>query len=196
MRMGILGAAIAAAAVALCACQRHPSRNIVIFVADGLRSGMVSADLAPNMAALKADGVDLPDSHSVYPSLTTPNASAIATGHWPGDTGDFGNILYIGAQMSSSTPSPFAAVEDDEVLGGLNTRYNRNYLGEASLMGAARKAGFSTAAVGKLGPVGIQDVTQRDGRGTVVIDDLTGQAGGFPLSGEMKAAFKAPRPAA
>ncbi len=168
-----------------------PRHNVVIFVADGLRSGMVTPQTAPTMAAIRAEGVDLRNSHSVYPSLTTPNASAIATGHWPGDTGDFGNVLYIGAATSSSTPSPFAAVEDDEVLGGLNTRYNQNYLGEESLMAAARHAGYATASIGKLGPIGIQDVTERDGTGTVVIDDLTGQPGGFPLRPDIAAAFKA-----
>ena len=171
--------------------QPAPPHNVVIFVADGLRSDMVTPQTAPAMAALRAEGVDLHNSHSVYPSLTTPNASAIATGHWPGDTGDFGNVLYIGEATSTSTPSPFAAVEDDEVLGGLNTRYTQNFLNETSLMAAARKVGFSTAAVGKLGPIGIQDVTARDGQATVVIDDLTGYPGGFPLRPDVLAAFKA-----
>ena len=194
MRPRLAHALLAAAALAsVSAARAQPTtpHNVVIFVADGLRSEMVTPQTAPAMAALRAEGVDLHNSHSVYPSLTTPNASAIATGHWPGDTGDFGNVLYIGAATSSSTPSPFAAVEDDEVLGGLNTRYNQNYLNETSLMAAARKAGYATAAVGKLGPIGIQDVTARDGTGTVVIDDLTGSPGGFPLRVDVMAAFKA-----
>ena len=193
MRPRLAHALLAAAALASASAARaQPAtpHNVVIFVADGLRSGMVTPETAPTMAALRAQGVDLHNSHSVYPSLTTPNASAIATGHWPGDTGDFGNVLYIGAATSASTPSPFAAVEDDEVLGGLNTRYNQNYLNETSLMAAARKAGYATAAIGKLGPIGIQDVTARDGTGTVVIDDLTGYPGGFPLRPDILAAFK------
>jgi arylsulfatase A-like enzyme len=53
--------------------------------------------------------------------------------------------------------------------------------------------GFSTAAVGKLGPVAIQDVTERGGAGTIVIDDQTGVAppDGLPLSPEISKAIKA-----
>ena len=95
-----------------------PPHNVIIFVADGLRSGMVTPQTAPTMAALRAAGVDLINSPAMYPTVTTPNASAIATGHRLGDTGDFGNMLYIGRQTSPASPSPFAAVEDDDVLGG------------------------------------------------------------------------------
>ena len=167
------------------------SHNVILFVADGLRSGMVTPEHAPAMAALRAQGVDLRNSHAMYPTLTTVNASAIATGHRVGDTGDFGNVLYAGAPTTSASPSPFAPVEDDEVLGGLNTLYGGNYLGEASLMSAARRAGFSTAAIGKLGPIGIQDITARNGEGSLIIDDTTGQPGGFPLPGDVIAAIKA-----
>ena len=166
-------------------------RNVLIFVADGLRSGMVTPEHAPTMAALRAQGVDLTNSHAMYPTVTTPNASAIATGHKLGDTGDFGNILYIGAPTSPATPSPFAGVEDDDVLGGLNGLFGGNYLNEETLMSAARKAGYSTAAIGKNGPIGIQDVTQRDGRGTLIIDDQTGWPGGFPIPDEVRDAIKA-----
>ena len=40
--------------------------------------------------------MDFTNSHSLYPTVTTVNASAIATGHYIGDTGDFGNTLYVG----------------------------------------------------------------------------------------------------
>jgi arylsulfatase A-like enzyme len=175
------GAAVAASA----------PHNVILFVADGLRSGMVTPEHAPAMAALRAQGVDLRNSHAMYPTLTTVNASAIATGHRVGDTGDFGNVLYVGAATTSASPSPFAPVEDDEVLGGLNAQYGGDYLGETSLMEAARHAGFSTAAIGKIGPIAIQDVTDRDGKGSLIIDDMTGIPGGFPLPADVVDAIKA-----
>ena len=58
-------------------------------------------------------------------------------------------------------------------------------------MAAARQAGYSTAAIGKNGPVGIQDVTQRDGKGTLIIDDQTGSPGGFPLPADVLSAIRA-----
>src|SRR5215468_8846901 len=71
-------------------------RNVVIFIADGLRHDSVTEQVAPTMFALRRAGVDFVNSHSLYPTFTTPNASAFATGHLLGDTGDFGNALYVG----------------------------------------------------------------------------------------------------
>ena len=194
-RSRLAGAAlliVSAAAALLVAC--HPGgerRNVVIFVADGLRSGIVDDQTAPEMAAIRREGVDFHNSHSLFPTVTTPNASAIATGHYLGDTGDFGNAIWVGAPTSSGSPSLLTALEDDEVLGNMNKRYGGNYLGETTLLAAARAHGFSTAAIGKLGPTAIQDVTARDGKGTVVIDDMTGKPGGIPLADDIKKAIKA-----
>lgn len=164
--------------------------NLVIFVADGLRSKIVTPETAPVMASIRAKGVDFQNSHSLFPTVTTVNASAIATGHRIGDTGDFGNTMWVGKPVSPSSPSPFAPIEDDEVLGGMNETYGGNYLNEVSLIAAARQQGFATAIVGKLGPTGVQDVTARKGE-TLIIDDATGYPEGFPLPADLKAAIKA-----
>jgi hypothetical protein len=52
----------------------------------------------------------------------------------------------------------------------------------------ARARGFSTAAIGKVGPTLIFDHTDR-GKNTIVIDDSTGGKTGVPLSDEMKDAL-------
>ena len=166
--------------------------NVILFVADGLRSAIVSPETAPALAAVRDQGVNFRNSHSIYPTFTTPNASAIATGHRLGDTGDFGNVMFIERPFGAPYSTPIAAVEDDVVLGLMNDRFGGNYLGETSLLQAARAKGFSTAAIGKLGPVGIQDVTARDGLGTVIIDDSTGIPGaGIPLGADVATAIKA-----
>jgi arylsulfatase A-like enzyme len=139
--------------------------------------------------------VDFQNSHSLYPTVTTVNASAIATGHYIGDTGDFGNVIYVGPQkMGYPVLGVVAPFEDDAVLTDMNERYGGNYLDETSLLAAAREAGWSTAAVGKLGPISIQDVTRRDGTGTIVIDDNTGvlkAPDGIPLASDVAAAIRA-----
>jgi hypothetical protein len=76
-----------------------PARNIIIFVADGLRYGSVTKDNMPNMYKLKTEGVDFTNSHSLFPTITMVNASAIATGHYVGDTGNFGNTLHTATPM-------------------------------------------------------------------------------------------------
>jgi arylsulfatase A-like enzyme len=164
--------------------------NVVIFVADGLRSRIVTPETAPEMASIRAQGVDFQNSHSLYPTVTTVNASAIATGHQIGDTGDFGNTLWVGAAVSPASPSHFAGLEDDPTLGGMNAHFGGNYLHETSLLAAARAHGFATAVVGKAGPASVQDVTARNGE-TLIIDDYTGSPDGLPLSADVKAAISA-----
>jgi arylsulfatase A-like enzyme len=168
--------------------------NIIIFVADGLRYGSVEPNNMPNMYKLKTEGVDFTNSHSLFPTVTTVNASAIATGHYIGDTGDFGNSIYTGVSMLSGNGSPIAGLENDTVLAEMNQKFGGNYLNEETLLARARAQGFSTAVIGKLGPARIQDSTAAaDGSETLILDDNTGHEGGFALpawfSREMKQAY-------
>src|SRR5271156_4382279 len=84
--------------------QQH---NVIIFVADGLRRGSVTAEEMPTFLKLRKMGVDFRDSHSVFPTFTTANASAIATGHGLGDTGDYSNTIWTGTWLEK--PDPTAA---------------------------------------------------------------------------------------
>lgn len=185
-----LAAASGLLAAAVAAWPSPRPHNVVIFVADGLRSALVTEATAPEMAGLRAAGVDFQNSHSLYPTLTTPNASAIATGHGLGDTGDFGNIIWAGAPMSSDSASRVANLENEETLRRMNTAFAKNYLNETSLLAAARAKGYATAAVGKLGPVAIQDITGLTA-GAIVVDDAFGRPGGAPVSADIAAALAA-----
>jgi hypothetical protein len=131
----------------------------------------------------------------MYPTLTTVNASAFATGHGIGDTGDFANTAFVGLPpLPSGNPGRVPFYEDDAILGDMNQRYAPSYLDETTVLEAARKAGWQTAAIGKMGPVAIQDVTARDGEGTIVIDDATGNGWmttPVPLAPDVARAMKA-----
>src|ERR1700753_3702053 len=96
--------------------QASRPHNVIIFVADGSRYGSVDPGNMPNMARLKREGVDFTNSHSLYPTVTTVNASAIATGHYIGDTGDFGNTLYTGMPMLTGNRTQIPQMEDDMSL--------------------------------------------------------------------------------
>ena len=168
------------------------SRNILLFVADGLRYGSVSPVNAPVLAKLKAEGVDFSNSHALYPTLTTVNAAAIATGHDTGDTGDFANSIYTGFPVTAAHGAPVASLENDPVLAEMDAHYGGNFIGETSLLAAATRAGFQTAVVGKLGPARIQALTaSARGTDTIVIDDSTGHDGGIALPPGYRAAMKA-----
>ena len=177
--------------------------NVIIFVADGLRYGSVEPGNTPNLARLKSEGVDFTNSHSLYPTVTTVNASAIATGHYIGDTGNFGNTLYVGRPMISLKNSPLGFLENDTVLSEMNQKFGGNYLNETTLIAAARAKGWQTAIIGKEGPARIQDSTAAyDGNETLIVDDATGSDGGLGLptwfSAGMRQAFVgpvAPKPA-
>jgi hypothetical protein len=168
----------------------HPS-NIVLFVPDGLRALIVSDQTAPTMSAIRDKGVNFKNPHSLFPTFTTPNASAMATGHYLGDTGDFSNTIYSGFPVPGAGDSLTPFLESDPVLGDVDEHFAGDYLDEVTLLNAARDAGISTATIGKLGPALIFDHTDRTGTPTIVVDDSTGSPSGIPLSQEVQAAMTA-----
>src|SRR5579863_553699 len=165
--------------------------NIALFVADGLRFRMVDDRTAPTMASIAREGVSLRNSHALFPTFTTANASGMATGHMLGDTGDFSNTIYAGFQVpgAGNTLTPF--LESDVVLGDVDEHFAGNYLDEATILKLARDKGYSTASIGKIGPTLIFDPTERSGDQTVLVDDATGSPSGIPLSPEMTERLKA-----
>jgi type I phosphodiesterase/nucleotide pyrophosphatase len=150
------------------------AHNVILFIPDGLRPGSVSPQTAPTFARVRDQGVRFTNSHSVFPTLTMVNAAAMGTGHFPGDTGSFANTIYTGFPVESANGSPAPMIENDAILTDINARFSDNYLNEETLLAAARKRGFLTAAVGKVGPIMVYDVTERSGQQTIVIDDATG----------------------
>jgi arylsulfatase A-like enzyme len=190
--MHLLLCAISAACVALSSVSASAQQqNIVLFVADGMRAAAVSPELTPTMARVRAEGIDFRNSHSLFPTVTTANASAIATGHYFGDTGDFGNSIYVRFPVASAQGAFTPFIQDNFVLAELNRHMGGNFLAEKSLMASLREKGYMTAAFGKVGPVGIQDITQLDGLTTIFFDDDTGKKNGIALTAELAAQLKA-----
>jgi hypothetical protein len=179
----ILSTTLASAAFAQAPASRP--HNVVLFVADGLRFRMVDDSTAPTMAAIAREGVSLRNSHALFPTFTTANASAMATGHMLGDTGDFSNTIYTGFEVPGAGNSLTPFLENDPVLADVDEHFSGNFLDEATILKFARDQGYSTASVGKIGPALIFDHTKRSGTHTILIDDATGSAKGVPLSAEM-----------
>ena len=175
----------------IAAAQDRKPSNVILFVPDGLRALSVTPESAPTMAAIRDKGVNFKNSHSVFPTFTTANASALATGHQLGDTGDYSNTIYTGRPIASANNSVTPFLENNPVLGEVDQHFGGDYLNEETILKAARGRGLSTAAIGKLGPVLIFDHTERTGEQTIVFDDSTGTASGIPLSNEIKAALTA-----
>lgn len=159
----------------------NAQQNVILFVADGLRAAAVTPERAPTFARVRDTGVNFSNSHSVYPTITTSNASVIATGHLVGDTGDFGNTFYTGFPVASAAQTVMPFIQDNAVLSELNQHHGGNFIAERSIMAAAREKGYLTAALGKVGPVGIHDLTQLEGKTTIFFDDDTGKKNGIVL---------------
>src|ERR1700744_2444156 len=193
MRRAVLLLSVGLTALAGVASAETPTpHNVILFVPDGLRGRIVTAQTAPTMADIRDKGVNFKNSHSLFPTFTTANASAMATGHYLGDTGDFSNTIYTAYPVAPAdgTVTPF--LESDPVLRDADEHFGGDYLNEDTVLKLARAKGYSTAAIGKLGPTLIFDHTDKigtDGLHSIVIDDSTGSKNGVPLSQEMQDAM-------
>jgi len=72
-------------------------RLVLVFVVDGLRPDSITVEDTPTLFRLRAEGVDLANSHAVFPTVTRVNAAAIATGTQPGTNGLVGNQMFVPA---------------------------------------------------------------------------------------------------
>src|SRR5262249_49281783 len=157
--LALLASILVAVTINAAAAQTKRPHNVILFVPDGLRALSVTPENAPAMAGVRDSGVNFKNSHSIFPTFTTANASAMATGHYLGDTGDWSNTIYVGRPVASADNSVTPFLENDRVLGEVDQIFGGDYLNEETILKAARRAGLSTAAIGKLGPVLIFDHT-------------------------------------
>ena len=184
----LLSASLIALTAGAASAQNATPRNVVLFIPDGLRGRIVNPQTAPAMAEVRDKGVHFKNSHSLFPTFTMANSSAMSTGHYLGDTGTFSNTIYTGYSSAPAGDTVVPFIENDAVLADVDDHFKGDYLNEETILKMARDKGFSTAAIGKVGPTLLFDHTDR-GRKTIVIDDATGGKNGVPLSDEMKDAL-------
>ncbi len=195
---------VAGAAAVVVAQDSSNARNAIVFVADGLRHGSVNRIDTPALYRIRTEGVHFANSHAVFPTHTMPNAAAIATGHYPGDTGQFANQILIGyplfmtGALGQSPDTMVPDVEDPFVLADINRRFGGNYIREASLLAFARSYGYNTAALGKTGAAAFQDLSEAAAvRGrmrdpvTIILEGATGTPRAVPLTAATLALLKA-----
>src|SRR6202165_1967548 len=188
----LLSAGLITLSAGTASAQNATPRNLILFVPDGLRSRIVTPQTAPAMAEVRDKGVNFKNSHSLFPTFTMANGSAMSTGHYLGDTGTFSNTIYTGFSSVPTGDTVVPFIENDAVLGDVDEHFGGDYLNEETILKLARAKGFSTAAIGKVGPTLIFDHTDRadrPGLHSIVIDDATGSKTGVPLSDEMKDAL-------
>src|SRR5215467_4701681 len=86
-----LAAAVATAAEPLATS----ARLILVLMVDGRRRDASNTEDTPSLFKLRQEGVNYLNGHSVFPTVTRVNATAMATGTYPGKNGIVGNTLYV-----------------------------------------------------------------------------------------------------
>ena len=70
------------------------AEHVVVMVWDGMRPDFVTPQYAPTLCALAKEGVYFKNHHSVFPSTTEVNGTALATGVYPNKSGIMANNDY------------------------------------------------------------------------------------------------------
>ncbi len=83
---------------------RGRAAHVVLIVWDGMRADFATEKHAPNLWALAQSGVTFRKHHSIYPTLTTVNAAALATGVFPSRSGPVGNYEYSRRPTKDNLP--------------------------------------------------------------------------------------------
>ncbi|MFN2475856.1 MAG: alkaline phosphatase family protein [Chthoniobacterales bacterium] len=97
------------------------AKHVILIVWDGMRPDLVTESGAPNLWKLAQRGVTFQRHHSVYPSLTSVNATALATGVYPSRSGMIGNWAFrpeISGGKLARLDAPETISKGDEVSGG------------------------------------------------------------------------------
>jgi arylsulfatase A-like enzyme len=138
------------------------ARLVIVFVVDGLRPDAITDADTPTLHRRRAEGVELANSHAVFPTVTRVNAATLATGGHPGTHGIVGNQMYIPAidpRRAIDTAAHRRLLEIDRVSGG-RLVFTRT-LGERLEARGMRLAGVSSGSTGSAlltnprGPVGV-----------------------------------------
>src|SRR5438034_9658236 len=95
--------------------QNAAPRNLILFIPDGLRALKVTPETAPAMAEIRDKGVNFKNPHSIFPTFTMANGSAMATGHFLGDSGTFSNTIYTGYSSVPAGDTVVPFLENDAV---------------------------------------------------------------------------------
>ena len=99
----------------------NQSHHVVVVVWDGMRPDLISEQNTPALWKLAHEGVTFRNHHSVYPSATMVNGTAIVTGVYPGKNGIIANHVYrpeIDPRHAIDVEIPSAVNKGDDLSGG------------------------------------------------------------------------------
>lgn len=124
--------------------ERGAAEHVVLIVWDGMRPDFVTPEHTPVLHALGKGGVVFAHHHSIYPTSTEVNGTALATGMLPRGSGIIANNEYrpeIDARKAVATQGASTVSKGDELTGG-------RYLHALTVAETLQKAGHRTAIAG------------------------------------------------
>src|SRR5256885_6434509 len=139
--IGIVAAALPGYGSFAVAASPLPDRHVVIVVWDGMRPDFVSEQNTPALWKLAESGVTFRNHHSVYPSATIVNGTAINTGVYPDRNGILANHGYqpeINPKSSIDLENARVVRKGDELSGG-------RYIGVSTIAESVHNRGGTTA---------------------------------------------------
>jgi arylsulfatase A-like enzyme len=153
------------------ATHRGRGRIVVLMVWDGLRPDFVTERDTPNLFRLAHEGVRFDKHHSIFPTLTMVNATALATGAPPGINGLEGNNFYL--PPSAETPKgQIVNAEGANAILKLNgaATFKGRLIGLDTITQEVAREGGYVGVIGKQGPTSVFDnrvATIADGKDIV-----------------------------
>ena len=140
----LLSASLIILAAGAASAQNATPRNLILFVPDGLRGRIVTPQTAPAMAEVRDKGVNFKNSHSLFPTFTMANGSAMASGHYLGDTGTFSNTIYTGYSVGAGPATPSCpSSKSTPCSRDIDEHFGGDYLNEETILKMARAKGYS-----------------------------------------------------
>jgi len=137
----IFGVSLGVCGQALAAQEFDQSRHVVVVVWDGMRPDFISEKNTPALWKLSREGVTFRNHHSVYPSATMVNGTALVTGIYPGKNGIIANHVYrpdIDPRRTIDVELPPVVKKGDEISGG-------KYISVPTVAELVQRAGGRTA---------------------------------------------------
>src|SRR5271156_3780167 len=137
---------------------RGRGRIVVLMVWDGLRPDLVTQRDTPNLFRLAREGVRFDKHHSVFPTLTMVNATALATGAPPGVNGLEGNNFYL-PPSAEAPKGQMVSAEGPKAILNLNgsNQFKGRLIGLDTIAQEVAREGGYVGVIGKQGPTSVFD---------------------------------------
>ena len=162
----------------------NSDRHVVVVVWDGMRPDFVSEQNTPTLWQLAKSGVFFRNHHSVYPSSTIVNGTAIVTGNYPSHDGILANHVYradIDPRRCIDVENAEAVRRGDKVSAG-------KYVGVSTIAELLHARGDRTA-IATAKTVGLLFDRHEDGHGQNIFAGQSVSPGEIPSMIKFLGAF-------